>query len=275
VIASTRAFTNAAEVRHGPPHEQSSSGLEAGLLPSCRASQGQLTFAGADQPEEQWCRPREIRGKARVDVSRYRGETNDPLKNFQRFSAHASQVGAALRRRPGGGNVPRHLRGRAARDRPCRLLQAMSAAVFCSVFFQRRGAGVQPREKPRVRPERPPRDHRRRPGPGRGPASVATLPKIAEVYHNRIRHRHCTCVRTARCFPGLGQVDVRATSKQTRTPGHDTTRIVLNDGLPAGRIGQNPGNEAIRAIMPRDPKAIFLYCLTKARWNPELSPQPA
>jgi uncharacterized YceG family protein len=265
VIASTRAFTNAAEGATTTT-STSSTGLEAGYYQLHEHMQASLAFAALTNPKNVVQTTVTIpEGKRAVDVIAIIAEkTKIPLKNFQQVLAHPSQLGLPSY---ADGKVEGYLfpatYAIVPHETALQILQAMVQrfnveAQGIDLVNAAKAAGLTPAqliiEASLAQAEG---------------GSVSDYPKIAEVIHNRIAiGMHLQFDSTV--LYGLGKYAVSATIKQTQTPGPYNT--YLNAGLPAGPIS-NPGDAAIQGILHAD-QGNFLYFLTKPGGKSEFSPTP-
>jgi uncharacterized YceG family protein len=265
VIASTRAFTNAAESATTTT-STSSTGLQAGYYQLHEHMQASLAFAALTNPKNVVQTTVTIpEGKRAVDVIAIIAEkTKIPLKNFQQVLAHPSQLGLPSY---AGGKVEGYLfpatYAVVPHETALQILQAMVQrfnveAQGGSLVNAAKAAGLSPTqliiEASLAQAEG---------------GSVSDYPKIAEVIHNRLAiGMHLQFDSTV--LYGLGKYAVSATIKQTQTPGPYNT--YLNAGLPAGPIS-NPGDAAIQGVLHAD-HGNFLYFLTKPGGKSEFSPSP-
>jgi uncharacterized YceG family protein len=268
VIASTRAFTNAAEgaTTTTTATSTSSTGLEAGYYQLHEHMQASLAFAALTNPKNLVQTTVTIpEGKRAVDViAIIAKKTKIPLKNFQQVLAHPSQLGLPSY---ADGKVEGYLfpatYAIVPHETALQILQAMVqrfnveaqgvnlVAAANSVHLTATQLII---EASLAQAEG---------------GSVSDYPKIAEVIHNRIAiGMHLQFDSTV--LYGLGKYAVSATIKQTQTPGPYNT--YLNAGLPAGPIS-NPGDAAIQGILHAD-SGNFLYFLTKPGGKSEFSPTP-
>ena len=265
VIASTRAFTNAAEAATTTT-STNSTGLEAGFYVLHHHMQASLAYAAVINPKNLVQTTVTIpEGKRAVDViAIISAKTKIPLKNFQQVLAHPGQLG-----------LPSYANGKVEgylfpatyaivpHETALQILQAMVQrfnveAQQVNLAAAAQTAGLTPTqliiEASLAQAEG---------------GSVSDYPKIAEVIHNRIAiGMHLQFDSTV--LYGLGKYAVSATIKQTQTPGPYNT--YLNAGLPAGPIS-NPGDAAIQGILHPD-HGNFLYFLTKPGGKSEFSPSP-
>ena len=265
VIASTRAFTNAAEAATTTT-STSPAGLEAGFYQLHHHMQASLAYAAVINPKNLVQTTVTIpEGKRAVDViAIISAKTKIPLKNFQQVLAHPGQLG-----------LPSYANGKVEgylfpatyaivpHETALQILQAMVQrfnveAQQVNLAAAAQTAGLTPTqliiEASLAQAEG---------------GSVSDYPKIAEVIHNRIAiGMHLQFDSTV--LYGLGKYAVSATIKQTQTPGPYNT--YLNAGLPAGPIS-NPGDAAIQGILHPD-HGNFLYFLTKPGGKSEFSPSP-
>jgi UPF0755 protein len=265
VIASTRAFTNAAESATTTT-STSSSGLEAGYYQLHEHMQASLAFAALTNPKNVVQTTVTIpEGKRAVDViAIIAKKTKIPLKNFQQVLAHPSQLGLPSY---AGGKVEGYLfpatYAVVPHETALQILQAMVQrynveAQGINLVNAARAVNLTPTqliiEASLAQAEG---------------GSVSDYPKIAEVIHNRLATgMHLQFDSTV--LYGLGKYAVSATIKQTQTPGPYNT--YLNAGLPAGPIS-NPGDAAIQGVLHLD-QGNFLYFLTKPGGKSEFSPTP-
>ena len=265
VIASTRAFTNAAESATTTT-STSSSGLEAGYYQLHEHMQASIAFAALTNPKNVVQTTVTIpEGKRAVDVIAIIAEkTKIPLKNFQQVLAHPSQLGLPSY---AGGKVEGYLfpatYAVVPHETALQILQAMVQrfnveAQGINLVNAARAVHLTPTqliiEASLAQAEG---------------GSVSDYPKIAEVIHNRLAiGMHLQFDSTV--LYGLGKYAVSATIKQTQTPGPYNT--YLNAGLPAGPIS-NPGDAAIQGVLHPD-QGNFVYFLTKPGGKSEFSPSP-
>ena len=268
VIASTRAFTNAAEgaTTTTTTTSTSSTGLQAGYYQLHEHMQASLAFTALTNPKNVVQTTVTIpEGKRAVDVIAIIAEkTKIPLKNFQQVLAHPSQLGLPSY---ADGKVEGYLfpatYAIVPHETALQILQAMVqrfnveaqgvnlVAAANSVHLTATQLII---EASLAQAEG---------------GSVSDYPKIAEVIHNRLAiGMHLQFDSTV--LYGLGKYAVSATIKQTQTPGPYNT--YLNAGLPAGPIS-NPGDAAIQGILHAD-SGNFLYFLTKPGGKSEFSPTP-
>jgi UPF0755 protein len=265
VIASTRAFTNAAESATTTT-STSSSGLRAGYYQLHEHMQASLAYAAVTNPKNVLQTTVTIpEGKRAVDViAIIAKKTKIPLKNFQQVLAHPSQLG-----------LPSYANGKAEgylfpatyaivpHETALQILQAMVQrfnveAQAVNLVSAANSVNLTPTqlviEASLAQAEG---------------GSVSDYPKIAEVIHNRIATgMHLQFDSTV--LYGLGKYAISATIKQTQTPGPYNT--YLNAGLPAGPIS-NPGDAAIQGILHPD-HGNFLFFLTKPGGKSEFSATP-
>jgi uncharacterized YceG family protein len=261
VIASTRAFTNAAEAA-----PSNSTGLEVGYYVLHQHMQASLAYAAVTNPKNRVQTTVTIpEGKRAVDVIAILAKkSNIPLKDFQQALARPDQLG-----------LPSYANGKAEgylfpatyaivpHETALQILQAMvqrfnAEAQQVNLVSAAQAAGLTPTqlviEASLAQAEG---------------GSVSDYPKIAEVIHNRLAAgMHLQFDSTV--LYGLGKYAVSATFKQIRTPGPYNT--YLNAGLPAGPIS-NPGDAAIQGVLHPD-HGNFLYFLTKPGGQSEFSPTP-
>jgi peptidoglycan lytic transglycosylase G len=263
VIASTRAFTNAAEAATSTT---SSSGLRAGFYQLHEHMQASLAYAAVTNPKNVLQTTVTIpEGKRAVDVIAILAEkTKIPLKDFQQALASPAQLG-----------LPSYANGKAEgylfpatyavvpHETALQILQAMVQrynveAQAANLVAAAKAAGLTPTqliiEASLAQAEG---------------GSVSDYPRIAEVIHNRLAiGMHLQFDSTV--LYGLGKYAVSATIKQTKTPGPYNT--YLNAGLPAGPIS-NPGDAAIQGVL-HPAHGNDLYFLTKPGGKSEFSPTP-
>jgi uncharacterized YceG family protein len=265
VIASTRAFTNAAESATTTT-STSSTGLEAGYYQLHEHMQASLAYAAVTNPKNVVQTTVTIpEGKRAVDVIAIIAEkTKIPLKNFQQVLAHPSQLG-----------LPSYANGKVEgylfpatyavvpHETALQILQAMVQRF--NVEAQEVNL-VSAAQAVHLTPTQLIIEASLAEAEG---GSVSDYPKIAEVIHNRLAiGMHLQFDSTV--LYGLGKYAVSATIKQTQTPGPYNT--YLNAGLPAGPIS-NPGDAAIQGILHPD-QGNWLYFLTKPGGKSEFSPTP-
>lgn len=265
VIASTRAFTNAAESATNTT-SATSKGLEAGYYQLHEHMRASLAYAALTNPKNVVQTTVTIpEGKRAVDVIAIIANTTKiPLKNFQQVLAHPSQLG-----------LPSYANGKVEgylfpatyaivpHETALQILQAMVQrfnvqAQEDNLVAAAKAAGSTPTkliiEASLAQAEG---------------GSVTDYPKIVEVINNRIaRGMHLQFDSTV--LYGLGKYAVSATFKQINTPGPYNT--YLNAGLPPGPIS-NPGESAIHAVL-NPAHGDFLYFLTKPGGKSEFSAAP-
>jgi peptidoglycan lytic transglycosylase G len=263
VIASTRAFTNAAEAATSTT---SSSGLQAGFYQLHEHMQASLAYAAVTNPKNVVQTTVTIpEGKRAVDVIAILAKkTKIPLKDFQQALANPARLG-----------LPSYANGKVEgylfpatyavvpHESALQILQAMVQrynveAQAVNLVAAAKAAGLTPTqlviEASLAQAEG---------------GSVSDYPKIAEVIHNRLAiGMHLQFDSTV--LYGLGKYAVSATIKQTKTPGPYNT--YLNAGLPAGPIS-NPGDAAIQGVL-HPAHGNDLYFLTKPGGKSEFSPTP-
>jgi peptidoglycan lytic transglycosylase G len=267
IIASSRAFTNAAE--NSPALTGtggSSNGLEAGFYQLHYHMQASLAYAALVNPKNRVQTTVTIpEGKRAVDViAIIAKQTKIPLKDFQQVLAHPSQLGLPSY---AGGKAEGYLFPATYAIEPhetaLQILQAMVQrfnieAQAINLTVAAKAAGLTPAalviEASLLQAEG---------------GSVADYPKIAEVINNRLRiGMHLQFDSTV--LYGLGKYAVSATIKQTKTPGPYNT--YLNPGLPVGPIA-NPGNAAIQGVLHPD-HGNWLYFLTVPGGKSQFSATP-
>jgi UPF0755 protein len=260
VIASTRAFTNAASA------SASTAGLEAGFFQLRQHMQASLAYAALLNPKNLVQTTVTIpEGKRAVDVIAIIAKNSKiPLKDLQQVLANPAQLG-----------LPSYANGKVEgylfpatyaivpNETALQVLQAMvkrfnEEANAISLEASAKAAGLTPTqliiEASLAQAEG---------------GSVSDYPKIAEVINNRLRiGMHLQFDSTV--LYGLGQYRVSATIKETQTPGPYNT--YLNAGLPAGPIS-NPGDAAIKGILNAD-HGNWLYFLTVPNGKSQFSATP-
>jgi UPF0755 protein len=265
VIASTRAFTNAAETTTSTT-SANSTGLRAGFYQLHEHMQASLAYAALLNPKNVVQTTVTIpEGKRAVDViAIISKKTKIPLKDFQQVLAHPSQLG-----------LPSYANGKVEgylfpatyaivpHETALQILQAMVErfnveAQQINLVDAAKAAGITPTnliiEASLAQAEG---------------GSVSDYPKIAEVINNRLKiGMHLQFDSTV--LYGLGKYAVSATIKQTKTPGPYNT--YLNAGLPAGPIS-NPGDAAIQGILHPD-QGNWLYFLTVPNGKSQFSATP-
>jgi len=263
VIASERAFTNAAE---NTTTSASSTGLVPGFYLLHHHMQASLAYAALLNPKNLDQTTVTIpEGKRAVDViAIIAKKTKIPLKDFQQVLANPAQLG-----------LPSYAGGKAEgylfpatyaivpHETALQILQAMVQrfnveAQAINIEAAAKSAGLTPAqlitEASLAQAEG---------------GSVSDYPKIAEVIHNRIAiGMHLQFDSTV--LYGLGKYAVSATIKQTQTPGPYNT--YLNAGLPPGPIS-NPGDAAIKGILNAD-HGNWLYFLTVPGGKSQFSSAP-
>jgi uncharacterized YceG family protein len=264
VIASERAFTNAAE--NAGSTSTSTSGLEAGFYQLHYHMQASLAYADLINPKNLVQTTVTIpEGLRAVDViADIAKKTKIPLKDFQQVLANPAQLG-----------LPSYAGGKAEgylfpatyaivpHETALEILQAMvqrfnDEAKAVDIEAAAKSVGLTPAqlitEASLAQAEG---------------GSVSDYPKIAEVIHNRLAiGMHLQFDSTV--LYGLGKYAVSATIKQTQTPGPYNT--YLNAGLPAGPIS-NPGDAAIQGILHAD-HGNWLYFLTVPGGKSQFSSAP-
>jgi peptidoglycan lytic transglycosylase G len=252
VIASTRAFTNAAE--NTGSTTTSASGLEAGFYLLHHHMQASLAYAALLNPKNLVQTTVTIpEGLRAVDViAAIAKKTKIPLKDFQQVLANPAQLG-----------LPSYAGGKAEgylfpatyaivpHETALQILQAMVQrfnveAQAISIEAAAKSVGLTPAqlitEASLAQSEG---------------GSVSDYPKIAEVINNRLaKGMHLQFDSTV--LYGLGKYAVSATFKQINTPGPYNT--YLNAGLPPGPIS-NPGDAAIQGVLHAE-HGDYLYFLT-------------
>ena len=265
VIASTRAFTNAAESATTTT-STSSSGLEAGYYQLHEHMQASLAFAALTNPKNVVQTTVTIpEGKRAVDVIAIIAEkTKIPLKNFQQVLAHPSQLGLPSY---AGGKVEGYLFPATYAVVPHETALQILQAMVQRFNVEAQGINlVSAANAVHLTPTQLIIEASLAQAEG---GSVSDYPKIAEVIHNRLAiGMHLQFDSTV--LYGLGKYAVSATIKQTQTPGPYNT--YLNAGLPAGPIS-NPGDAAIQGVL-HQAQGNFLYFLTKPGGKSEFSPSP-
>ena len=265
VIASTRAFTNAAENATSTT-STSSTGLKTGFYQLHEHMQASLAYTALVNPKNLVQTTVTIpEGKRAVDViAIIAKKTKIPLKNFQQVLAHPAQL-----------SLPSYANGKAEgylfpatyaivpHETALQILQAMVQrfnveAQHEDLVTAAKAVGLTPTqliiEASLNQAEG---------------GSVSDYPKIAEVIHNRLAiGMHLQFDSTV--LYGLGKYAVSATIKQTKTPGPYNT--YLNAGLPAGPIS-NPGDAAIQGVL-HPAHGNFLFFLTKPGGKSEFSATP-
>ena len=261
VIASTRAFSNAAEAV-----PTTTTGLEAGFYVLHHHMQASLAYADLLNPKNRVQTTVTIpEGKRAVDVIAILSQkTKIPLKDFQQILAQPAQLG-----------LPSYANGKVEgylfpatyaivpHETALQILQAMVQrfdveAQQVNLVAEAKTAGLTPTqliiEASLNQAEG---------------GSVSDYPKIAEVIHNRLaKGMHLQFDSTV--LYGLGKYAVSATFKQINTPGPYNT--YLNAGLPAGPIS-NPGDAAIQGVLHPD-QGNWLYFLTVPGGKSQFSATP-
>jgi UPF0755 protein len=264
VLASTRAFTNAAE--NTTATSASSTGLEAGFYVLHHHMQASLAYAALLNPKNlDQTTVTIVEGTRAVDViAKIAKTTKIPLKDFQQVLAHPAQLG-----------LPSYANGKAEgylfpatyaivpHESALQILQAMVQrfnveAQSIDIEAAARSVGLTPAqlitEASLAQAEG---------------GSVSDYPKIVEVIHNRIAiGMHLQFDSTV--LYGLGKYAVSATFKQINTPGPYNT--YLNAGLPPGPIS-NPGDAAIQGVLHAD-HGNWLYFLTVPNGKSQFSATP-
>jgi UPF0755 protein len=265
VIASTRAFTNAAEAATTTT-SSGSTGLEAGYYQLHEHMQASLAYAAVTNPKNVVQTTVTIpEGKRAVDViAIISAKTKIPLKNFQQVLAHPSELGLPSY---ANGKVEGYLFPATYAVVPHETaLQILQAMVQRFDVEAQQVNLVAAANAVHLTPTQLIIEASLAQAEG---GSVTDYPKIAEVIRNRIaKGMHLQFDSTV--LYGLGKYAVSATFKQINTPGPYNT--YLNAGLPAGPIS-NPGDSAIKGIL--DPaQGDYLYFLTKPGGKSEFSATP-
>jgi uncharacterized YceG family protein len=265
VIASERAFTNAAESATSTT-SSGSGGLEAGyyqLKYHMKASAAWAALLNAKNLVQVTVTIPE--GKRAVDViSIVSKKTKIPLKNFQAVLKNPKELG-----------LPSYADGIAEgylfpatyaispHETALQILQAMVQrfqieADQSNLEAEAKSVGLTPTqliiEASLAQAEG---------------GSVADYPKIAEVIHNRLAIGMRLQFDSTVLY-GLSKYAVSATIKQTHTPGPYNTYI--NTGLPPGAIS-NPGDAAIQGIL-HPAHGNWIYFLTKPGGKSQFSHDP-
>jgi uncharacterized YceG family protein len=265
VIASTRAFTNAAESATSTT-SATSKGLQAGYYQLHEHMQASLAYAALTNPKNVVQTTVTVpEGKRAVDViAIIANKTKIPLKNFQQVLAHPGQLG-----------LPSYANGKVEgylfpatyaivpHETALQILQAMVQRFNVQAQQDNLVAGANALH---LTPTKLIIEASLAQAEG---GSVTDYPKIVEVINNRIaKGMHLQFDSTV--LYGLGKYAVSATFKQINTPGPYNT--YLNAGLPAGPIS-NPGESAIQAVL-HPAQGDFLYFLTKPGGKSEFSATP-
>jgi UPF0755 protein len=263
VIASTRAFTNAAE---NAPATASSTGLEAGYYLLHSRMQASIAYADLLNPKNLVQTTVTIpEGKRAVDVIAIVAKrTKVPLKDFQQVLANPAQLGLPTY---ANGKVEGYLfpatYAIGPHETALQILQAMVQRFneeAQAIGLEAAAASVH------LTPAQLVTEASLAQAEG---GSVSDYPKIAEVIHNRLAiGMHLQFDSTV--LYGIGKYAVSATIKQTKTPGPYNT--YLNAGLPPGPIS-NPGDAAIQGILHAD-HGNWLYFLTVPGGKSQFSATP-
>ena len=265
VIASTRAFTNAAKAATSTA-ASNSVGLEAGYYQLHEHMQASLAYAALTNPKNAVQTTVTIpEGKRAVDViAIIANKTKIPLKNFQQVLAHPSQLGLPSY---ANGKVEGYLFPATYAIVPHETaLQILQAMVQRFNVQAQQDNLVADANALHLTPAKLIIEASLAQAEG---GSVTDYPKIVEVINNRIaKGMHLQFDSTV--LYGLGKYAVSATFKQIDTPGPYNT--YLNAGLPAGPIS-NPGESAIQAVL-HPAQGDFLYFLTKPGGKSEFSATP-
>ncbi|MGH3290743.1 MAG: endolytic transglycosylase MltG, partial [Trebonia sp.] len=265
VIASTRAFTNAAETATSTT-STTSTGLEAGYYQLHEHMQASLAYAALTNPKNVVQTTVTIpEGKRAVDVIAIIAEkTKIPLKNFQQVLANPSQLGLPSY---ANGKVEGYLFPATYAIVPHETALQILQAMVQRFNVEAQGIDlVNAAKSVDLTPTQLIIEASLAQAEG---GSVSDYPKIAEVIHNRLAiGMHLQFDSTV--LYGLGKYAVSATIKQTQTPGPYNT--YLNAGLPAGPIS-NPGDSAIQGILHAE-HGNWLYFLTKPGGQSEFSSSP-
>jgi UPF0755 protein len=265
VIASTRAFTNAAEAATSTT-SASSNGLEAGYYLLHSHMQASLAYSALLNPKNRvQTTVTIIEGTRAVDIIANLAKTTKiPLSDFQQVLAHPAQLG-----------LPSYANGKAEgylfpatyvivpHETALQILQAMVQRfnVEAQAINIETAASLV-----HLTPAQLITEASLAQSEG---GAVSDYPKIAEVINNRLaRGMHLQFDSTV--LYGLGKYAVSATFKQVNTPGPYNT--YLNAGLPPGPIS-NPGDAAIKAIINAD-HGDYLYFLTVPHGKSQFSATP-
>jgi UPF0755 protein len=265
VIASVRAFTNAAESAPATT-SSASSGLEAGYYQLKYDMKASLAYAALLNNHNLVTTTVTIpEGKRAVDViAIVSAKTKIPLKNFQAALKNVPALGlpSQANGKPEGYLFPATY-AISPHETALQILQAMVQrydveADGTDLAAAAKTVGLTPTqliiEASLAQAEG---------------GSVADYPKIAEVIHNRLANGMKLQFDSTVLY-GLGKYAVSATFKQINTPGPYNT--YLNTGLPPGPIS-NPGDAAIQGILHPD-NGDWLYFLTKPGGKSQFSASP-
>jgi UPF0755 protein len=268
VIASTRAFTNAAENSTSTPSATGANpaGLEAGYYLLHQHMQASLAYAALLNPKNlEQTTVTIVEGKRAVDIIAILAKaTKIPLTDFQQVLLHPAQLG-----------LPSYANGKAEgylfpatyaiapHETALQILQAMVQRY--NVEAQKIGIDTAA-STVHLTPAQLITEASLAQSEG---GSVSDYPKIAEVINNRLASgMHLQFDSTV--LYGLGKYAVSATFKQINTPGPYNT--YLNAGLPPGPIS-SPGDAAIQGVL-NAAHGDYLYFLTVPHGKSQFSATP-
>ncbi len=271
VIASERAFTNAAENTSNTAESTStastsSTGLEAGYFLLHHHMQASLAYAALLNPKNLVQTTVTIpEGKRAVDViAIIAKKTKIPLKDFQQVLANPAQLGLPSY---AGGKAEGYLFPATYAFVPHETALQILQAMVQRYNVEAQAIGIEAAAKSvGLTPAQLITEASLAQAEG---GSVSDYPEIAEVIHNRIAiGMHLQFDSTV--LYGLGKYAVSATFKQINTPGPYNT--YLNAGLPPGPIS-NPGDAAIQGVLHAD-HGNYLYFLTAPGGKSQFSSTP-
>jgi uncharacterized YceG family protein len=260
IIASDRAFTNAAEASANP------TAIEPGFFTLNHHMQASVAYAALLNPKNRVQLGVTIpEGKRASQVILILSkETKIPLKNFQQVIAHPAQLG-----------LPSYAKGKVEgylfpatyaivpHETALQILQAMVARFNAEATAINLPAAA---ERVNLTPGQVIIEASMAQAEG---GSVSDFPKIAEVITNRLKiGQHLQFDSTV--VYGLGKYSTSATFAELKI--NTPYNTYMHAGLPAGPIS-NPGDAAIQGILNQD-KGDFLYFLTVSGGKSVFSPTP-
>jgi uncharacterized YceG family protein len=260
IIASDRAFTNAAEASANP------TAIEPGFFTLNHHMQASVAYAALLNPKNRVQLGVTIpEGKRASQVALILSkETKIPLKNFQQVIAHPAKLGLPSY---ADGKVEGYLfpatYAIVPHETALQILQAMVAR------FNAEATAIDlPAAAARVNLTSGQVITEASMAQAEG-GSISDFPKIAEVITNRLRiGMHLQFDSTV--VYGLGKYSTSATFAELKI--NTPYNTYLHAGLPAGPIS-NPGDAAIQGILNQD-KGDFLYFLTVSGGKSKFSPTP-
>ncbi len=266
VIASTRAFTNAAESATTTT-STSSTGLEAGYYQLHEHMQASLAFAALTNPKNVVQTTVTIpEGKRAVDViAIIAKKTKIPLKNFQQVLAHPSQLGLPSY---AGGKVEGYLFPATYAVVPHETALQILQAMVQRFNVEAQGINlVNAAKAVDLTPD--PADHRGVPGPGRGRLGQR-LPEDRRGHPQPPRHRHAPAVRQH------GALRARQVRRQRHDQADPDARAVQHvpERRAAGRADLQPGRRGDPGRPAPGPRQLPVLP-HQARWQVRVLTQPA